>query len=1694
MGDWNHPISVVQEKLASIGLIDAILSLHTAPSPATHNRGSNTIDGIFVTATLRALSGGFCMFNKMLLSDHRALWIDIPLVALLGFEMPNIVTPSARRLKLNDPRVVKKYFDYLEPYLLSHDLFNRSAVLLASTVFPFPPELAEEYELIHSLCTEGMLSAERQCRQLYRGAHPWSVAFAEAQSSVVYWTLCSQKLMGVKIDTKKLIRLGKRLGITTNLELSVADAYAAKDRAWEVYKETKGNSTDLRHGFLDSLAIAQAEAHNISKESAIKSLRTQEDQRRASAAVRKVTGKLETGSTSRVLTHDAQGNAVEITEKVPMEKVMADVTETKFHASEKYCPLMFGQLFDDIGSLGFGPKVKDILDGSYIPPPGTPEGTRLFLKHMKRPVLTSPIPNHTLDSFRKRWKRCKERTSSASKLHNGHYQAGASHDLIGWLLYNLAEIPFISGYAPEAWKEGVDVIILKAANDYRIEKMRTIVLYHPEFNMNNKRLGWEAMNVAIQNNQLAVEQYSRPGRSAIDHVVNRQLSFNHFIYKRKPFGVCSCDLTGCYDRVVHSAISLAMQRLGFPPGAIKAQFSNIQDLIHRVRTVFGDSDLTYGGNTWKNFYLHPPQGFGQGNTFGPPGFSILSSTIFAILKDQGYGVKFCTALSKEVFELCGFAYVDDADLLQTGDSPEEVCRNLQAALSTWEGVINATGGAMAPTKSWWYSVDFLWKNGVYSLSDGGKTGDLIAHDENGNAISLAYLMHGQATKMLGVWLSPDGSKSTQIAKMKSKAQNWADYIRTGHLSAKDTWIALSTTIWKTLEYPLAALTLSDDDLKTIVWPIISVVLPKMGMNRCLPRVLRYGPLEVAGVGIRDLYIVMGMARIQYLLEHPWKDTPTGDLIKSNWESLTLEAGLLGSLFDANYDVLKTWLLTDETWVHSTLQFILAEHISFHSHFVFLTLEPKRLRDSSIMMGFSQVIDSQATLRRLNQCRIFLRVITVSDISNAAGTTISSAHFGASRELPYRSLRRNSFLWPSQERPPLADWTLWRESIKAAFCSLNWDLSTRLGDWTIPPDTYFVDWDYFLCLESVTLFSFNGTRWGKFKRSPVRTFSRTASFFYLCQWCDKPATDTLKRTSITKRGVSTFSVEHFGLLDNVIEPWLNPTLVPSDDKERLLFHLKSCKEFPWLAEYFETSSSIDKLLEDFISGDILAVSDGSFNPDVRAGAAGWIVESLDGTQFIKGGGRTVGSTTSQGAYRSELIGILGLSMVLWSIEQTLEERVPSEVIIACDGISALFKSITKNKERLKTRDMHFDVISAIIGFWNRMTAEPFPVHVRGHQDDKVQFDTLPRLAQMNVTMDLLAKYILRSSLAARTAVPLASFSFGLPPISCNGVPVESELAKSSVTLIATRKARSYWLKKFEITTHAAVTVNWTSFGRAFKALEFGRQIFVRKWLSKTIPVGTILRKRSYGTDNRCPRCQCYEESPIHVLICPDPETKQHRLALLTALWSSISEMDTCPLLTTAIQSILSLWLRSPVRFRLTSVHIDPNVSHCIASQHALGWYPFLCGFHSTAVLKHQQEFFLRKRSKKSAPYWASKLTRVFWNFIHEMWTHRSLAKHSINDLAPDAPEISSLQTAALLELAQGSATLPSLYRSYFNITTTSLLAMSNTDLRIWFKSIRIFRESTSTSVIDVFSSTGPLRSWVGLGPARLPSDAADSARH
>jgi hypothetical protein len=88
------------------------------------------------------------------------------------------------------------------------------------------------------------------------------------------------------------------------------------------------------------------------------------------------------------------------------------------------------------------------------------------------------------------------------------------------------------------------------------------------------------------------------------------------------------------------------------------------------------------------------------------------------MKAQGFGLKDWSLIRKRTYEIGGFAFVDDTDLIHANPDPtvtnEELIEEAQQALNTWHGLIRATGGDLAPEKSYWYLIDLHWKNGRLS--------------------------------------------------------------------------------------------------------------------------------------------------------------------------------------------------------------------------------------------------------------------------------------------------------------------------------------------------------------------------------------------------------------------------------------------------------------------------------------------------------------------------------------------------------------------------------------------------------------------------------------------------------------------------------------------------------------------------------------------------------------------------------------------------------------------------------------------------------------------------------------------------------------------------------------------------------------------------------------------------------------------
>jgi hypothetical protein len=120
---------------------------------------------------------------------------------------------------------------------------------------------------------------------------------------------------------------------------------------------------------------------------------------------------------------------------------------------------------------------------------------------------------------------------------------------------------------------------------------------------------------------------------------------------------------------------------------------------------------------------------------------------------------------------------------------------------------------------------------------------LSVRDCDGNVAALERLSVSEARRTLVVELAPDGNDQAHFQKLLDAAKTWKEQIRAGHLPRKLAWESMTTTILRTLHYPLPATTLTHKQCDAIMIPILQAGLPCSGIVRTFPRALVYGPSE-----------------------------------------------------------------------------------------------------------------------------------------------------------------------------------------------------------------------------------------------------------------------------------------------------------------------------------------------------------------------------------------------------------------------------------------------------------------------------------------------------------------------------------------------------------------------------------------------------------------------------------------------------------------------------------------------------------------------------------------------------------------------------------------------------------------------------------------------------------------------------------
>ena len=202
----------------------------------------------------------------------------------------------------------------------------------------------------------------------------------------------------------------------------------------------------------------------------------------------------------------------------------------------------------------------------------------------------------------------------------------------------------------------------------RVDKLRAILLMEINFNHLEKLFFGHCMiKQSEENKRIPDEAYgSRSSLNAILVAVNIRLVIEVFKQKRSCGAIAGVDASQCYNMVVRSLSILLCKKEGAPLLSLLMMFRVIQCMIYFIRTTFGDSKMSYGGNHGILF-----QGTCKGNGTSPVIWLLISIYLVLMMKDEGHFLNIRSPMSEIVLTLVGVLFVDDMNLVVIGEKDEE---------------------------------------------------------------------------------------------------------------------------------------------------------------------------------------------------------------------------------------------------------------------------------------------------------------------------------------------------------------------------------------------------------------------------------------------------------------------------------------------------------------------------------------------------------------------------------------------------------------------------------------------------------------------------------------------------------------------------------------------------------------------------------------------------------------------------------------------------------------------------------------------------------------------------------------------------------------------------------------------------------------------------------------------------------------
>ena len=1638
VGDFNEVIGQDPTPLTAMfsefGLINLMTVRHSDPPPATYARGRKCIDYGFGTPRVaNALEAcGYEAFNARFATDHRSYFFDFNTAQLFGTSTPTLATPALRTLQSKNVKQITSYIKLVYDYLMQCNAFERAKRLC------HPGNRHAYAERLDKDMIQACLMAEKKIKRY--GEPAWSIALDQVRKKAVLLRKCLSTIR-TGLNLTDIIQESNR-NLITPIELprtkqeccdhlrlvkrEIEDIVNAsvKHREDEIKQritslEVSGKKSDAATAIiLRRLQRAEEIKRLFSK---LRSVRTKNERRGVTAIEIPVHPDVDPKTCTEWQTID-----------VPTEIVEHLQARNKIHFGQAHgTPFTIPPLSHDLGFCGDQPGAEDILRGRYDTTPFA-ESVRLLLQHLhitQEVASDNSYPTITDAEFVGKLKVWKESTAtSPSGLHLGHYKALiARHEYsedeeasgepesittqvptskrAEWdhmqralRIFHLDLINYAleRGYSFQRWQTIANTILFKDKDNVQLHRTRVIHIYEADYNL-VLGLKWRMALYQAEALKILNEGHygSRPKRNAIDPVMLEELQLEISRMSRRMLIHTNYDATSCYDRIIPNLAMLASQKYGVHPKVTQMNAMTLQKAKYHVRTELGLSDTSFSHSD-----LSPIYGTGQGSGNASILWLFLCCILFDIYDKMSTPARYTHPDRSHETKVSLIGFVDDNNgqankfkAIQSWTNLQRLLRQAQRNANLWALLLCATGGALELAKCSYHIL--FWKFSIQGAP-------VLTHLKNdvppmevtdphtNTTCELEYLNPYSAHKTLGCYKEPAGTQVTQFKKLKEKSDSITSFLWSTPLTRGEAWTYYTACYLPSVCYPLTASHLTPKQLGKIQQKAMMIIIPRCGFNRNTHRSIIYGPYQLGGATFRNLAVEQGVLQVAYFLRQWRTNSLVGELLRCSVAWLQASVGTSYSVFRQPQTPLPH---LESKWLASLLSFLALHGLSIHLDDTYIP-PPQRQHDEYIMDRLmSSNHYTPAELRKLNYCRLFLNVTTISDLTKPCGTVLDTSFLDGT---PSPQSSRNTQLAIHQESPSANEWKLWRRA-NLIWSDIHGKLRQPLGSWTQQLHKQRCRHQAYQQAQLLWIRQQDQDTYREYRAPPsAQTYTAT---FHIVEFDMIPAQ------------AHPVEIQELNIPDHwrIVTPGqvIIPLPVPRPMADMTF------------SEYIQSLDAWEtELLHDVeMDGDPFefcvdlqpyqrAVSDGSVRHH-NQGAFGWTIRNEQGQRVAAGMGPASGSRPT--SYRAEAYGMLSLLRFLIRIREYTSMNFQWIGVIATDSQSLLdtlngVDEVNNSNDDLPMSSTDGNIVlDVLIPDWDvlveiQRSLDQLPQikldYVKGHQDRTTPYAQLDQMAQLNVDADAKAGQYQDEFGAVR---PIAQL---MPHTGAHLVGPEGTITAHYQNFMRYQASatplQTYLMSKYNWSQHVFDVINWDAHGAALKKVT-KRRIHYIKMIFDILPTNSQANRYDKGT-RTCPTCANEQETRDHILRCNHPEAQTWRDNLKIELTDFYRRTMTEPELARLMTLALDQWFADDAQ----DIQVDPipfsdALRNLIIEQNAIGWRQIFSGRFSKewSIVQQTQYNRLPRREgqrKRTGNQWQSQLIMVLWESWYKRWTTRNKAEH------------------------------------------------------------------------------------------------------